>query len=103
MSGMPEMPAKILVSLLSMCGAWMGKGCNPRKVPHATPNCPSDDSRYERFDVSLHCHIWTSKVDNVDLRADLCCNCVSTKVLKSVEPVHVKRKILQFMSWASWW
>ena len=86
-----------------LCGVWMGSGCNPRQVPYATGNLLLDDSRYEQFDVSLHCYIWTSEVKNVDLRADLCCNCVSNKVLKRVDPVHVKRKILQFMSWASWW
>ena len=80
-----------------ICGVWMGSACNPRQVRSATGDLLLDDSRYEQFDVSLHCYIWTSEVKNVDLRADLCCNCVSNKVLKSVDPVHVRRKILQFM------
>ena len=80
----------------------MGAGCNPRQVPYATGDPLLDDSRYEPFDTSLHCYIWTSDVKHVDLRADLCCNCVSNKVLKSVKAAHVKRKILQFMSFASW-
>ena len=84
----------------------MGSACNPRQVPHATGrDLLLDDSRYEQFEVSLHCYIWTSEVKFRDLRADLCCNCVSNKVLKWERelPAHVKRKILQFVSYASWW
>ena len=87
-----------------LCGVWMGMHCDPRKVPRASSRY-YDDSRFEQFEVSLHCRVWTSEARMSSRRADLCRNCCEAKVLANnpALPVHAKRRILQFVSMGSWW
>ena len=93
----------------NLCGEWMGLHCNPRQVPFASPK-DTVDNRFEQFEVSLHCYIWTSEAPDRSLRADLCIKCCEEKILKTSSeinatelPAHVKRRILKFISWGSWW
>ena len=96
----------------NLCGIWMGMHCNPKQVPFASKN-EDEDRRFQHFEVALHCYVWTSTSSFRAERADLCCVCVETKVLANVAfgvpcdfpdlPAHVKRRILKFVEWGSWW
>ena len=91
-----------------ICGVWMGSLCNPRQVPLASGLHDDDDeNRFEAYEVSLHCYIWTSEVKVSTKRADLCINCCIDKILNKCFarelPILVQRRILQYVSWGSWW
>ena len=82
--------------------------CNPRQVPLANPrDDAADESRFEPFEVSLHCYIWTSDVKLRSQRADLCSSCcinkVVNKIFERVLPILAQRRILKFVSYGSWW
>ena len=86
----------------------MGKLCDPSNAAMTmVPRSLNEDARFGFNDVSLHCYIWTSN-DSRTQRADLCVNCCRDVVLVPENPVHrlpvhVKRRILKFVSWGSWW
>ena len=91
-----------------ICGVWMGSLCNPRQVPLASGLHDDDDeNRFEAYEVSLHCYIWTSEVKVSTKRADLCINCCIDKILNKFFarelPILVQRRVLQYVSWGSWW
>ena len=82
--------------------------CNPRQVPLATGlDDAADERRFEQFEVSLHCYIWTSEVKLRSKRADLCVSCCKNKILNKLFvrelPILAQRRILKFVSWGSWW
>ena len=82
--------------------------CNPRQVPLASGlDDAVDERRFEQFEVSLHCYIWTSDVKLRSQRADLCVSCCTIKILNKIFefelPILAQRRILQFVSWGSWW
>ena len=85
-----------------ICGVWMGELCNPRQVPLATGKDDAvDDCRFEQFEVSLHCHIWTSEIKLRSKRADLCSSCCIW-ILREL-PILAQRRILKYVSYGSWW
>ena len=99
-----------------LCGTWMGMLCNPRQVPLAgSTEIKGDfDERFEPHGVSLHCYIWTSMIKKRHERSDLCKDCCENVILTAksfgvkeitdrVMPAEVKRKILQYVEWGSWW
>ena len=91
-----------------ICGVWMGSLCNPRQVPLAKGlDDDEDESRFEQFEVSLHCYIWTSEVKLRSQRADLCSSCCIDEILNKFFarelPILAQRRILQYVSWGSWW
>ena len=91
-----------------ICGVWMGMHCNPRQVPLATGfDDAKDESRFDPFEVSLHCYIWTSEVKLRSKRADLCLTCcinmILNRIFANVLPILVQRTVLRYVSWGSWW
>ena len=89
--------------------------CNPRKVPSGNEN-EDEDNRFQQFQVSLHCYVWTAMEPLRAKRADLCCLCAEMKLLSNdaleciggnrttVElPTEVKRRIWKYVDWGSWW
>ena len=90
--------------------------CNPRQVPLAgSTEIKGDfDERFEPHGVSLHCYIWTSMIKKRHERSDLCKDCCENVILTAKSfgvkentdrdmPLEVKRKILQYVEWGSWW
>ena len=86
----------------------MGMHCNPRQVPLATGHDDEkDESRFEPYEVSLHCYIWTAEEKLRSKRADLCLHCcinlILNKIFERALPTLAQRRTLQFVSWGSWW